>query len=109
MLETDILASVFKSQSAASVGASEELETLTDDQANLACEVLKALFNTIIHANLSDLEGVSIFRVQSSGVEISQHFQEPCGPLRVVEWVALIRFLFGMCHYLSTLDFTFLF
>ena len=20
-------------------------------------------------------------------------------PLRVVEWVALIRFLFGMCHY----------
>ena len=61
VLETDILASVFKSQSAASVGASEDLETLTDDQANLACEVLKALFNTIIHANLSDLEGVSIF------------------------------------------------
>ena len=61
VLETDILGSVFKSQSAASVGASEELETLTDDQANLACEVLKALFNTIIHADLSDLEGVCMY------------------------------------------------
>ena len=29
--------------------------------------------------------------------------------LRVVEWVALIRFLFGMCHYKSALDFAFLF
>ena len=29
--------------------------------------------------------------------------------LRVVEWVALIRFLFGMCHYESTLDFAFYF
>ena len=29
--------------------------------------------------------------------------------LRVVEWVALIRFLFGMWHYQSTLDFAFLF
>ena len=32
-----------------------------------------------------------------------------CRPidLRVVEWVALIKFLFGMCHYKSTLDFNF--
>ena len=29
------------------------------------------------------------------------------GSLRVVEWVALIRFLFGMRHYQSTLDFAF--
>ena len=33
----------------------------------------------------------------------------PVAPLRVVEWVALIRFLFGMWHYQSTLDFAFLF
>ena len=33
----------------------------------------------------------------------ANEFQE----LRVVEWVALIRFLFGMCHYSSTLDFAF--
>ena len=32
-----------------------------------------------------------------------------CITLRVVEWVALIRFLFGMWHYKSTLDFAFLF
>ncbi|XP_072047578.1 chaperone Ric-8A-like [Amphiura filiformis] len=67
VLETDTLASVFKSQCAASVGASEDLETLTDDQANLACEVLKALFNTIIHANLSDLEGVENKVLEGSG------------------------------------------
>ena len=29
--------------------------------------------------------------------------------LRVVEWVALIRFLFGMWHYSYTLDYAFLF
>ena len=29
--------------------------------------------------------------------------------LRIVEWVVLIRFLFGMGHYKSTLDFAFLF
>ena len=33
----------------------------------------------------------------------------PCGSFRVVEWVALIRFLFGMWQYESTLDFAFLF
>ena len=32
----------------------------------------------------------------------------PC-LLRLVEWVALIRFLFGVCHYWSRLDFAFLF
>ena len=36
-------------------------------------------------------------------------FRLPMSALRVVEWVALIRFLFGMWHYQSTLDFAFLF
>ena len=30
------------------------------------------------------------------------------GSLRVVEWVTLIRFLFGMWHYQSTIDFAFI-
>ena len=42
--------SVIKNRNTAAPDAVEELEKLTDEQANLACEVLKSLFNTIIHA-----------------------------------------------------------
>ena len=34
---------------------------ITEEEANLACEVYKALFNTVIHSKLKDIEQVRFY------------------------------------------------
>ena len=84
------------------------------------CEDLRVFI--AVHCILDDVGGVlkikcmiypwraSKLQRKDNLLRILHKFARKCQPLRVVEWVALIRFLFGMQqHYQSTLDFAFLF
>ncbi|XP_072172280.1 chaperone Ric-8A-like [Diadema setosum] len=56
LLETQVLCNITDKESIGTLGAADKREVITVDQANLACEMLKAFFNVIVHVRLEELE-----------------------------------------------------